>query len=72
MGYETQGGVPTKGLTFSKLVDHLRQAEECAYMLAHLHADESEVMCAGWRACGDMFKLLIDRVTKLATSGRLQ
>ncbi len=70
--YETQGGVPTKGLTYSKLVDHLREAETCAYMLSHLYADEPGVMAEGWRAFGDMFKVLIDRVTKLATSGRVQ
>lgn len=67
--YETIGGMPTKGLEFSQLLDKLRQCQEHSAMLAHLTADEDPVVSQGWLAIEQMFKLTVINVTKLATKG---
>lgn len=72
MKWETLGGMPTKGMEFSQLIDNLRQAEEHASMLGHLHADESELMMHGWLGVAEMLKLMTVKVTELATKGRWQ
>ena len=66
--------VPSTGEAFSKLIDHLRLAQEDAATLSHLHNDEdraSRVMALGWLAVSEMLKELQKRVTGLATKGRL-
>lgn len=72
MTYETEGGRPTKGLAFSKLIDNLREAQEAAAMLAHLTADEDPLLSQGWLAVSEMLKLTVHNVTKLATKGQIK
>ena len=45
MKYETSAGLPTRGLTYSKMLDHLREAEECAAMMAHLQVRSWDDAC---------------------------
>jgi hypothetical protein len=70
--YQTQAGMPTKGLEFSQMIDALRQAQEHAIMLSHLTADEDKLVAQGWLAVSEMLKLTVINVTKLATKGRFQ
>lgn len=67
--------IPTRGETFSQLLEHLRKAQECAAMMAHLHNTEGNptdrLLARGWLGVGEMFKLLQHKVTEMAI-GRLQ
>ncbi len=70
MRYETIGGQVTRGETYAKLMDHLREAQECACVLAHLHNTEDndmdKLLARGWLGVAEMFRLAQDKVTKLA------
>ena len=68
--------VPTRGETFSKLLEHIRLAEEQAAMMAHLtRADASSVkdnaVANGWLSISELFRRVGIKVTELA-QGRLQ
>ncbi len=68
MKYETRGGQVSEADTFSKLLEHLREAQECAYVLGHLRkANDDKVTGQGFIAIGEMFKMMIRNVTQLAT-----
>lgn len=69
--WETEGGVPTKGLCYSKLLNNIRENQDLASMLAHLYADESPKMAQGWRAIAEMQGNMAILITQLATKGRL-
>ena len=62
--------LPTKGEEFSKLIEHLRKAQEACAMLAHLHADDDSLMSRGWLGVEELLKRSQIQVTKLATSRR--
>jgi|HubBroStandDraft_6_1064221.scaffolds.fasta_scaffold02348_8 hypothetical protein len=68
MGIETIGGIASESDTFAKMIEHLRQAQECAYLIGHLRkANDDKLTGQGWIAVGEMLKLTIHNVTKLAT-----
>jgi len=58
--------VPTKGEVFAELTEHIRKAQENAATLGHLSRDEDKLHAQGWLGVSEMFKLILDRVTKLA------
>jgi len=64
--------VPTTGETYSKLMEHLRQAQECSAMLAHLHRaqDNKPELARQWLAVSEGFKKMQYSLTQLAM-GRL-
>lgn len=71
MPYETtQLGVPTRGLTYAKLTDHLREAQDCAAMMAHLHNTEGndmdKLLARGWLGIEELLKRMNHKVTQLA------
>jgi hypothetical protein len=72
--WETQAGLPTRGLMYSQMLEHLRQAQENACMLAHLQQTEDGVkdsaLAAGWLSIAELFRRVELQVTKLA-QGRL-
>jgi len=65
--------VPTTGETYSKLIEHLRLAQEDAAMMAHLVREQGgvkeKVMADGWLAISEAIKLAQHKVTTLATMG---
>lgn len=61
--------VPTKGEAFSKLLEHLRLAQEESATLAHLHRDDSRIKALGWLTVTEALKKMINHVTALATKG---
>jgi hypothetical protein len=73
--YETVGGTVTRSETLSKLLELLREAEDCCYVIAHLHRTEhskrEELLATGWRGIGEMLALVRSQVIKIA-KGRLQ
>jgi hypothetical protein len=64
--------LPTRGEKFTELLEHLREAQEAAAMLGHLHADEDPLVSKGWLAVSEMLGLTVHNVTKLATRGRIK
>lgn len=68
--YETTAGIPTRGGTFAKLIDHIREAQDCAAMLSHLHNTEDnemdKLMARGWLGVEELLKRLAHDVTELA------
>lgn len=70
--YETLAGIPTRGLAFSKLCEHLREAQDAAAMLAHLHNTEGSAMdrtlAHGWLGIEELLKRMVHQVTALAAN----
>lgn len=67
--YETVAGAVSEDLTFLQLLEHLRLAQEACYTLGHLRKSQDDnLLGQGFLAIGEMLKLTINNVTKLATS----
>lgn len=68
--YETLQGLPTQGLTYAKLLEHLRESQDCAAMMSHLLNTESndadKLLAKGWLGVEELLKRLATQVTKLA------
>jgi hypothetical protein len=69
MTIETRAGLASEGDTFAKMIEHLRQAQECAYLIGHLRkSNNDKVTGQGWIAVGEMLKMTINNVIKLGTN----
>jgi len=70
---ETSGGVPTKGDAFAKMLHFLREAQNQALILGHLHQTEDtpqdRLLASGWRGVAEMLDLTCKNVTVMATRG---
>ena len=62
--------IPTTGEEFSKLIEHLRLAQEAAAMMAHLVRDNKPLEAKGWLVVCEGLKLMQHNVTKLAQARR--
>jgi hypothetical protein len=75
MTYSTIGGQVTRGETYAKLMDHLREAQECCIVMSHLHNTETDVhdvaLSRGWMIIGELMRMFQHKVTSLA-QGKLQ
>lgn len=72
--YETSAGLPTRGLTYAKMLDHLRETEELMILMAHLVKAEGtladEALANGWLLMAQMHEKIRHKVTEMA-QGRL-
>lgn len=72
---ETKGGVPTRGEAYTKLIYHLREAENQAYVISHLHGTEDgavdKQMALLWQLAGENIARMVATLTSLAT-GNMQ
>ena len=68
----TIGGAPSRSMVYAKLTDHLREAADCAAIMAHLHNTEGndmdKVLAKGWLGIHELILRLIAQITKLAAS----
>lgn len=62
--------IPTIGETYSRLMEHLRKAQEEAAMMAHLVHDDDRKLSKMWLRVSENFKKLQFSMTELA-KGRL-
>lgn len=66
----TIGGVPSRSIVYAKLLEHIREAQECAALMAHLHNTEGndmdKLLAKGWLGVSEMFKMTGHTVTTLA------
>ena len=73
MKYETRAGQVSESDTFMRMIEHLRKAQEDAYTIGHLKkANGDELIGQGFLAIGEMLKMMVVNVTRLATKGKLQ
>jgi len=71
--YETRAGTPSESDTFAQLLEHLRLAEEAAYLIGHLRkANDDDLTGQGFLAVGELLKLTQINVTRFITKGALQ
>lgn len=70
MKYETIGGTVTRSETFAKLLDLLRQAQDQANVMAHLHNTEGndmdKLLAKGWLGIGELINRMCAQITKMA------
>jgi len=61
-------GVPTTGEAYSQLMEHLRKAQECSAMLAHLYRaqDDKPRVANQWLQVSEGFKKMQYTLTQLA------
>lgn len=74
MSYDTIGGRPTHGITYLKLINSLREAQEACAVLSHLCSTESGIkdiaLAKGWMLIAEMLRKMQLKVTEMA-QGRL-
>ena len=67
--------IPTVAEEYSKMLEHLRLAQESSYMLAHLvraqGGSKDNAIADGWFSIGELIKRMNHQITQLA-QGRLQ
>lgn len=68
--FSTIGGQVTRGETYSKLLHHLSEAEDCMQVMGHLHqtedTDKDRLLAHGWRGMAELIQRLRTQITKLA------
>lgn len=73
--WETQAGIPTRGLVYAQMLEKMNELIELTAMMAHLHNTEGndvdKLLAKGWLGIGEVFEKVRYQVTKLA-QGRLQ
>ena len=66
----TVGGNVSRGEVFAKLLDHLREAQDCAALMSHLHNTEGndmdKVLAKGWLGVQELLSRQCIQITKLA------
>lgn len=67
--------IPTKGETFSLLIEHLRKAQEQSAMMAHLTNtegdDKGRLLAQGWLTVSEGLKIMQLKIIEMA-KGKLQ
>lgn len=68
--FSTIGGQVTRGETYMKLLDHLREAQDCCATLSHLHNTEDndmdKLLARGWLGVAEMMRMMQHKVTEMA------
>jgi hypothetical protein len=71
--YETKGGAFSEGEAFAQGIEYLRLAAEAFYAIGHHNNSyNNSVRGDGFVKVGQMLELVRERVTKFATTGRMQ
>ena len=70
--YETQGGLPTPGLIYKRVAEHLRLVQEDCAMMAHLYNTEPDPnMAKRWLIMSELFKQIQHKIIMMEV-GRMQ
>ena len=70
--YETQGGLPTPGLIYKRVSEHLRLVQEDCAMMAHLYNTEPDAdMAKRWLMMSELFKQIQHKIIMMEV-GRMQ
>lgn len=61
--------VPTQGETLTQLIEHLKQAQESAYLMAHLTramgGRKDNALADGWFSVGELLKRVNHQVIQI-------
>ena len=74
--FSTKGGIVTRGETYTKLLHHLREAQDQSAVMAHLEQTEDrtikgKALAQGWLTISEQMKRFCDVVTQMAM-GKMQ
>ena len=77
MHYETQGGMVTQGLNFSKMLDLLRELQEATALQGHLvraqgNSGKDNDLADGWLCISENLKMMERFITTMAQGKLLQ
>ncbi len=77
MHYETQGGMVTQGLNFSKMLDLLRELQEATALQGHLvraqgSSTKDNALADGWLCISENLKMMERFITTMAQGKLLQ
>ena len=68
--YSTTAGTPTRGDAYAKLIHHLNEAQDQAYVLSHIHNTEDsemdKLMAKGWLGVGGLIKRMAWTIAEFA------
>lgn len=68
--YETVGGQASEAITYSRLIEHLKLASECAAVIGHLKkANGADLIGTGFLGIAQLLDKTTLQVTALATQG---
>lgn len=66
----TIGGTPSRAVVYAKLLEHIREAQELAALMAHLHNTEGnemdKLLAKGWLGMSELYKMNAHMITQLA------
>lgn len=65
----TKGGTPDTATHFSSLVHNLREAQNDALVLGHLHGETDPLHAKGWFAIAENLDVMITLITGMAAKG---
>jgi len=71
MKYETIGGQVTRGETYAKIIEQMKELRSNFAVMAHLHnteGDKDALIAKGWLAMEELMHRIEHQVTKLAMS----
>lgn len=75
-GIPTIGGRASRSETYIKLLHHIREAQELAAVMGHLHNTEGNemdrVLAKGWLGISELMGRMAHQVTSLASGKLLQ
>lgn len=66
--FSTIGGQPTEGEAYTKLIHHLREAQDQALVISHIKRanDSHDINASGWRGVAELIDRLCAQITKMA------
>lgn len=68
----TKGGIPDTATHYKALIENLREAQNNALILGHLHKDNDALHAKGWYAIGENLDLTIKIIAELAAKGTIK
>lgn len=68
----TKGGIPDTGTHYKALIENLREAQNNALILGHLHADNDALHAKGWHAVAENLGITIKIIAELAAKGTMR
>lgn len=72
---QTIGGKPSRSVTYTKLLHHIREAQDQAAVMAHLHGEDNDMdklHRQGWLGIQELLGRMATQITHLATKGIMQ
>jgi hypothetical protein len=66
MKWETQAGMPTKGILYDQIIEKGRELLELYLMMGHIHADDDIKLAKAWHKIAELQEQVLAQVNRLA------